>query len=64
MKYGVIICPKCHQVKGVLLTTKTSRCTKCNKIILLKKSKIYFKTNSQQELTEAIGQTNKNISDK
>jgi hypothetical protein len=61
MKYGVIICPKCHQVKGVLLSTKTTKCIKCNKIIELKKVKIIFETNLQHELTEAIGQINKTI---
>jgi len=64
MKYGVIICPKCHQVKSVLLSTKTTRCIRCNKIIYINKCKVFFKSNIQEEITATIGQINKEIAEK
>ena len=58
MKYGVIVCPKCKQVKGVELKYKSTKCNKCTKSIILEKIKVIFKTNSKEELIHAIGLTN------
>jgi hypothetical protein len=58
MKYGVVVCPKCRTPKAVLLSTKTSRCTRCNKVLILEKIKIVHKTNSEAELRHIIGLIN------
>ena len=68
MRYGVIVCPKCKKVKAVDLTNKTTKCFFCNKIITIKKMKILFKSNHQEEIRQAIGQINaellKNVDNK
>jgi len=58
MKYGIIVCTKCKQVKGVELRYKSTRCIKCNKTIKLDKVRILFETNSKGELSHAIGLIN------
>ena len=55
MKFGVIVCSKCKKVKGVDLTSKTTKCHRCGKILTINKLKIFYKTNSQEELRKAIG---------
>jgi Zn ribbon nucleic-acid-binding protein len=62
MKFGVIICPQCKQVKGVALSSKTTRCIRCGKTHELKKLKIFYKTDSQEKLSQAIGILNAEMS--
>ena len=64
MKYGVIVCPNCKQVKGVELRYKSTNCIKCNKSIKLDKVKILFETNSNEELSRAIGLINADLDGK
>lgn len=64
MKYGVIVCPKCRKAKGFELKNKTTRCTYCNKTIVIDNLKIFYKTDSQEKLTNAIGLVNANIDGK
>ena len=59
MKYGVIVCSKCKSVKGVLLSNKTTKCIRCGKNIKIDKVKIFYKTNSPEELRNYIGIVNK-----
>ena len=58
MKYGVIVCPKCKTPKGFALSSKTTRCTRCNKVLNLQKLTIFHKTNSESELRNIIGLIN------
>jgi len=58
MKYGVIVCPRCKQVKGVELRYKSTNCIKCNKSVKLDKVRILFETNSKEKLSHAIGLVN------
>lgn len=55
MRYGVVVCPKCRNPKAVLLSFKTSKCTRCNKILIIEKLKIMYKTNSESEVRNVIG---------
>jgi hypothetical protein len=55
MKFGIIVCPKCRKSKVVNLSYKTTNCFRCNKKIDLKKVKILYKSNSEQETRKAIG---------
>ena len=58
MKYGVIVCPNCKTAKGVDLSYKTTKCINCNKKLILHKLKILYKTNSEEELRQALGLIN------
>ena len=58
MRLGVIVCPKCKKVKGVDLSCKTTKCLQCGKVLTIDKLKIFYKTDSQQELQQVIGLMN------
>jgi hypothetical protein len=58
MRFGVIVCPQCKQVKGVNLTSKTTKCIRCGKILEMKKLKIFYETESLEKLRNAIGLVN------
>jgi hypothetical protein len=64
MKYGVIVCPKCKKVKAVELKNKSTKCFFCNKQITIKKVKILFKSNFQEEIRNVIGQINEELMNK
>ena len=64
MKFGIIACPNCKKVKGVNLSCKTTRCARCGKILLLKKIKLLYETDSEQKLRQAIGVINAKIDGK
>ena len=59
--YGVICCPKCRFVTAVDLKFKTKRCIKCNCSINLKKVRIIFKTEDNNELGNLIKDTRKRV---
>jgi len=61
MKFGVIVCPNCKKVKGVELSCKTTKCTRCGKVLRLENLKIFYKTNSQEKLQQAIGLVNADL---
>ena len=58
MRLGVIVCPKCKKVKGVDLSSKTTKCPRCGKVLTIDKLKIFYKTDSQEKLQQAIGLLN------
>jgi len=64
MKYAVVVCPKCKKPKAVLLSNKTSKCTRCNKILKIDKIKIFYKSNSEEEIRQAIGILNAELDGK
>ena len=59
--YGIICCPKCRFVTAVDLKFKTKRCIKCNYNINLKKVRIIFKTEDNNELGNLIKDTRKRV---
>ena len=59
--YGVICCPKCRFVTAVDLKFKTKRCIKCNYSINLKKVRVIFKTEDNNELGNLIEDTRKRV---
>lgn len=59
--YGVICCPKCRFVTAVDLKFKTKKCIKCNYNINLKKVRIIFKTEDNNELGNLIKDTRKRV---
>jgi len=64
MRFGVIICPQCKQVKGVDLSSKTTKCVGCGKTHQIKKLKIFYETESQEKLRNAIGLLNAELEEK
>ena len=58
MRLGVIVCPQCKQVRGVDLSSKTKKCAGCGKTLSLEKLKIFYETDSQEKLRQAIGLLN------
>ena len=64
MRLGVIVCPQCKQVKGVTLSSKTTKCVGCGKTLTLEKLKIYYETESQEKLRQAIGLLNAELNGK
>jgi transposase-like protein len=61
MRFGVIVCPQCKQVKGFELSSKTTKCIRCGKTLELKKLKIFYETDSQEKLRQIIGLLNAEI---
>ena len=59
--YGVICCPKCRFVTAVDLKFKTKKCIKCNYNINLKKVRVIFKTEDNNELGNLIRDTRKRV---
>jgi len=64
MRYGVVVCPNCKLVKGVDLTKKTSRCPRCGHTLVLSKVKIFYRTDSPEDLRKAIGLLNAKLDGK
>ena len=64
MRFGVIVCSKCKHAKGVELSSKTTKCTHCGKILHVKKLKVFYTTDSQAELHHAVGRVNAEVDDK
>lgn len=60
-RYGIIVCTECNYARAVDLTNKTAECTHCGKRLKLKKMKIYFSSDSQEEVRWAVGQINAQI---
>ena len=64
MRLGVIVCPQCKQVKGVNLSSKTTKCAGCGKTLTLEKLKFFYETESQEKLRQAIGLLNAELDGK
>jgi DNA-directed RNA polymerase subunit RPC12/RpoP len=64
MKYGVIVCPHCKYVKGIFLSAQTTKCIRCGKTLQRKKLKIFYETDSQEKLRQAIGLMNAQLNEK
>ncbi|MBE3135909.1 MAG: hypothetical protein IMZ43_00695 [Thermoplasmata archaeon] len=60
----MIVCPQCKQVKGVNLTSKTTKCAGCGKTLTVQKVKTYYETESQEKLRQAIGLLNAELDGK
>jgi hypothetical protein len=55
MTYGVVICPRCEQVKAADLNFKTTKCLGCNKVMKLRETKIWAKTDDNEEIAVLVG---------
>lgn len=64
MKFGVIVCPNCRKAKGVDLSVKATKCTRCGKILKLERLKFFYETNSREKLQKAIGLVNADLNGK
>jgi uncharacterized Zn finger protein (UPF0148 family) len=52
--FGVIVCPRCHRVRGIDLSTNRTVCPGCGHSMVVSKAKIYFETEDRRELAEAV----------
>jgi hypothetical protein len=64
MKFGVIVCPKCKKAKGVILSYKTTKCNRCDKVLNLEKIRILYKTDSEHKLRHSLGLVNAELDGK
>ena len=62
--FGVIVCSRCHRVRGIDLNTKRTVCPGCGHSMDVSKAKIYFKTEERKELAEAVRLKAKEIAPK
>ena len=71
MKFGVIVCNKCHHAVGINLQFKSTTCPFCNLKLSIIPEKVQHQSNSEVELAKMISkinehllaQNNKNIED-
>jgi len=59
--FGVIVCPKCNRARGVDLSATEATCHWCGKGINVSRAKIYFRTDFQSELVEAVRKMNERL---
>ncbi|MDD1769981.1 MAG: DUF1922 domain-containing protein [Methanomassiliicoccales archaeon] len=52
--FGVVVCPKCKKARGVVLGSARARCPRCGHSIDLSRARVFYKTDSQTELAEAV----------
>jgi transcription elongation factor Elf1 len=52
--FGVIVCPSCNRARGVDLSAAAVVCPSCGKKMNVGRAKVYFKTDSESELVEAV----------
>jgi hypothetical protein len=64
MKFGVIVCPRCKRAKGVDLSCRTTKCSRCGRILKLEVLKIFYRTDSSEKLRQAIGFVNAELDGK
>ncbi|MBM4237524.1 MAG: DUF1922 domain-containing protein [Euryarchaeota archaeon] len=60
--FGVIVCPRCNRARGVNLSTSKTHCPTCGKGIDIGKAKVYFETDSESELAEAVRRMSEQLS--
>jgi len=64
MRFGIVVCPKCKKAKGINLSCKTTRCIRCDKLLMLEKLRILYKADSKQKLRQTLGLINAEMDDR
>lgn len=54
MMFGVVVCPKCQRARGVRLGSARAKCVHCGHSIDLSKARVFYRTDSEQELAAAV----------
>lgn len=52
--FGVIVCPKCGRARGVDLSHSKVLCPSCGGTIKVKKSRVYYRTDSESDLADGV----------
>ena len=52
------VCSNCKKAKAVDLSTKKTKCFRCNKTLSLDKLKVFYSSNSNEKIRNAIGLLN------
>ena len=58
MAYVVIVCSRCRLARGAPETAKTATCPRCGRKLRVPKLRKYYRSESLDQLREAIGQLN------
>ncbi len=58
MAYVVIVCSRCRLARGAAETAKTASCPKCGQKLRVPELRKYFRSESLDQVREAIGQLN------
>ena len=61
MKFGVIVCNKCHHAVGINLQFKSTTCPFCNLKLSIIPEKIQHQSNSEAELAKMISKINEHL---
>jgi len=61
--FGVVVCPKCKKARGVVLGSARAKCPRCGHSIDLSKARVFYKTEKQAELAEAVKKMNDRLSE-
>ncbi len=61
MKFGVILCKKCHRAFGINLQFKSITCPFCDKKSKIIPEQVKYKCNSEHELKEIITKINQEL---
>jgi DNA-directed RNA polymerase subunit RPC12/RpoP len=59
--YGVVVCSRCEKARAVDLRQKTATC-ECGSRIMIQRSRVYFKSDSQGDVAEAVRQMSARLS--
>ena len=52
--FGVIVCPKCQHPRGIRLSSRKTKCPRCGAVNDVATMRIYFISDSEKEVGEAI----------
>ncbi len=62
-RYGVVVCTKCGNAKGVDLGTKTTKCPHCRRRLIINKLTVFYRSDSQKNIAQVVGELNAKIRD-
>jgi uncharacterized protein (UPF0212 family) len=55
MEYGIIVCPSCRFAKTVDLSSRTTKCIRCGKVLKLQNLKILYSSSSLRKVQHMLG---------
>jgi len=56
--FAVVVCRNCKRARGVILGSARAKCPRCGHSINLSRAKVFYRTESQAELAEAVKKMN------
>ncbi len=62
-RYGVVVCTRCGNAKGVDMGSTTTQCPHCRKRLVVKILKVFYRSDSQTEIAGVVGELNAKLRD-